>query len=327
MPILPSAYRAPWPLHNAHLATIWPSLFRALPAMPDFMRLSVVRLDTPDGDFLDLDLYRRADGRARGLIVLSHGLEGNSRRAYILGLARELALRGFDILAWNMRSCSGEDNRTRRLYHMGDTLDLDTVVCHAASLGLPVGLAGFSLGGNQICRYLAAPGLPPQVRGAAVISVPCDLPGAAVVMDGPACRIYMAYFLRTLRRKVRAKAARFADYPPVDGVERIHSFSVFDERFTAPVHGFASARDYWERSSALPVLAAIRTPLYMLLSADDPFCSPSCYPRREAAENPAFFLEVADHGGHVGFARRGACYYSEERAADFLDGLFDTRNS
>lgn len=320
MPILHSTYVAPCWARNAHVNTIWAAKMRQLryPDTGQAAAIRRIRLETPDGDFLDVDEHRPT-GLPRAVVVVSHGLEGHSRRRYVLGLAAELLGRGHLVMAWNMRSCSGEMNRTDRLYHMGQTDDLACVVAYAAQTGLPVLLAGFSMGGNQICRYLAGPAVPEAVRAAAVVSVPCDLPEAARVMDGPSCRLYMRYFLRTLCAKVRQKAARFPQFPSVECIEHFRTFSEFDARFTAPLYGYADALTYWRENSALPVLPHLCVPTYLLMAADDPFCAPTCYPWQIARHTARLFLEVAPHGGHVGFVTAGSPYYSEARVADFLD--------
>lgn len=322
MPILDADYAPPLWLRNGHVQTLWPVLFRPFPRIA-FRR---ERLDTADGDFVDLDLLSSCPGiPKRGVAILSHGLEGNSRRKYMLGMAAALAEDGWDIVARNLRGCSGEANRTRRMYHMGETDDLHAVILWCLERGYTrVVLVGFSLGGNQLLKYLgeSPERVPPQVRGAVAFSVPCDPAGAAEIMDRPACAVYMEYFLRTLRAKMHEKAARFPQYPSVRDVARMHTFRAFDDRFTAPLHGFRSAQEYWERTGCASFLENIRIPSLLVNAADDPFLSPGCYPREAARRNPALYLEIPRHGGHVGFVMPGPAnlYWSEARAVRFLRG-------
>lgn len=323
MPIIASDYAPPLWLCNGHVQTLWPVLFRPSPKVA-FRR---ERLDTPDGDFLDLDVLPASENtERRGVAVLSHGLEGNSRRKYMLGMAAALAGDGWDVVARNLRGCSGEPNRVRKMYHMGETEDLHAVILWCLKRGYErIVLVGFSLGGNQLLKYLgeAPDRVPPQVCGAAAFSVPCDLVGAARVMDRPACALYMEYFLRTLRTKMYEKAERFPDFPPVRDVKNMHTFAAFDDRFTGPLHGFRSARDYWEQSGCLPFLENIRVPALLVNAADDPFLSSTCYPRAAALRNACLNLEIPEHGGHVGFATPGSAnmYWSEKQAVRFLRGV------
>jgi uncharacterized protein len=316
MPLKPSDYRPPWWLRNGHVQTLFPFLFRRVARVPYVQE----RISTPDKDFLDLDWLRSSRTR---LAVISHGLEGSSRAKYVRGMALALQRRGWDVLAWNFRGCSGEPNRCPRLYHSGVTDDLHLVLTHALGVGgyAHAALVGFSMGGNQILKYLGEnPGLVPrQVRAAAAFSVPCDLEGAATAMARPENRIYMARFLRSLRAKIREKSRRFPGCLSLDGLAAMRTFQEFDDRFTAPLHGFADARDYYRSSGAIRFLETLALPVLLVNAADDPFLGPSCFPRQQARAHPFLHLECPEHGGHVGFAGRMPLYWSESRAAEFLE--------
>lgn len=320
MPLIgKSTYRAPIFLGNGHVQTIFPQLLRRVRTV-DYQR---ERIATPDGDFLDLDWSRIG---ARRLTILSHGLEGNSSRTYIQGMVRALNQEGWDALAWNFRGCSGEPNATLRFYHSGATEDLQTVIEHVLQQRAytAMALVGFSLGGNMILKYLGecAQRVPSIISGAVVFSVPCDLTAGSVQMARPENALYMKRFLHMLHEKIRAKMITLPGQIHDDGYERIKSFQQFDDRYTAPLHGFKSAADYWQRASSSPLIPFIRVPTLLVNAQNDPFLAGDCYPVREAEANPDFFLEMPASGGHVGFVTFNATgrYWSEARALAFLNG-------
>ncbi len=321
MPVLPPpAYRPPFPLLSGHLQTIYPTLFRRLPRTEPIPE----RIITPDDDFLDLDWHRSRTGNSDRLVVISHGLEGHARKKYMLGMARHLSDSGWDVLCWNFRSCSTELNRRPRFYHSGVTDDLHTVLTHGLVRGRyrVAALVGFSMGGNQLLKYLGEdPGnVPAAVRAAVAFSVPCRLADAAQVMNGRQNRIYMRYFMNSLKAKIREKALRFPDMIDLTGLASMTTFASFDNAYTAPLHGFHDAEDYYRRCSSRPLLPAIRIPTLIVQALDDPFLANSCYPVPEAQQSEHLFLELPDYGGHVGFigAWRKRMYWSEQRAAAFL---------
>ena len=321
LPALPP-YRPPRGFRGGHRQTLWASKVRRVTGVT--YRRETIAL--PDGDVLDLDCVDArpgetgAAGGPRRVAVVAHGLEGSADRTYVRGMARALARRGWAVVAWNLRGCGGTPNRLLRAYHSGATEDLDAVVRHMLAEGFEaVGLVGFSLGGNLTLKYLgdAGGGVDRRIVGAACFSVPVDLAGSARVMERASRRIYMAYFLRSLAAKVEEKAARFPDAPPAAGVRRMRTFREFDGHFTAPVHGFDSADDYWARASALPVLGRIRVPTLLANALDDPFLSPSCYPTDIG--NPHLTVLTPRYGGHVGFVAPGDEYWSETVAGTWLD--------
>ncbi len=320
MPFIESSdYSAPKLMRGKHVSTILPSLFRRVP-VPAYDR---ERLELPDGDFVDLDWARVAPANSR-LLILSHGLEGDSRGNYILGMVRAFAREGWDALAWNFRGCSGEDNRLLRTYHGGASDDLAHVVARALESKhySEIVLGGFSMGGNITLKYLGerSTKIDRRIRAGVAYSVPCHFADCSQVLAHKSNRIYMWKFLKTLREKVRTKKARFPDQVDDSDLHLIKDFLGFDERFTAPTNGFRDAMDYWTSVSSLQFVDRIRVPTLLVNARNDPFLAPTCFPFEAARRSPYFHFEAPEHGGHVGFARfhTDGLYWSEKRALQFV---------
>lgn len=331
MPYIPasqSTYVPPAFLRNGHLLTLWGSLMRKTPPLPNMVR---VRLDTSDDDFVDVDCME-SGGREKSekrAVVISHGLEGNSRRSYMLAIATVFLRAGWDVFARNMRACSGEINKAPRMYHSGETDDLHRVIGYVLEKGYKqAALVGFSMGGNQTLKYLGEARLPGEIKAAVGISVPCDLTGAALELAKASRAIYMAYFMRTLKRKMREKHQKYPDLIPLRGLWHMHTFEEFDNTYTAPLHGFKSAQDYWEKASSLEALPRITVPTLLCNALDDPFLSPGCYPVKIARQSEWLWLETPQHGGHVGFVSADlkepwGPYWDEMRTFAFVEQAVD----
>jgi len=304
-------------LPNRHLMTIWANLAR----LPIRLPVERERWDLPDGDFLDVDRIRRPDAP---LMIVLHGLESSSRAGYVRGLLAEGVRRGLAAAAINFRGCSGP-NRAARFYHSGETGDLAFAVERLAREAPALVLAGFSLGGNVVVKYLGERGddVPRAVRAAAVVSVPFDLQRCAAALDGPGLPawIYRERFLRQLRRKAIAKAARFPGRIDADRARLARTMFAFDDAVTAPLHGFRDAHDYWAQSSSGPYVARVRRPLLILAAEDDPFVPAETIPVEAARANPQVTLETFAEGGHVAFvggAPWAPSRWAERRVAEFL---------
>ncbi len=290
-------FRPAWWLPGPHLQTLWPYLFR--PSRSVTLRRE--RLELPDGDFLDLDWTSQSD--ANGLVLVLHGLEGSSRSAYIQRLLQQLDRFGLQGVVMHFRGCSGEPNRLARGYHAGDTADLTHVVQHILrrSPQRPLAAIGYSLGANVLLKWLGETSTRNPLACAVAVSVPFELGAAADRLENGFSRLYQQSLLRTLRRSVARKYAR-CDMPiPQDVVDGASSLRDFDDRFTAPLHGFSDAEDYYTRSSCRPWLPHIRRPTLIVHAADDPFLRTQAIPSREELPTEVE-LQLTCTGGHVGFA-------------------------
>ncbi|HYV28235.1 MAG TPA: alpha/beta fold hydrolase [Candidatus Eisenbacteria bacterium] len=318
MPIVgASTYHPPRFLSNGHLQTMFSALFRKM----DGVAYRRERINTPDDDFLDLDW---SETGSRRIAVIAHGLEGNSQRSYTRGMVKALANRGWDAVAWNARGCSGEPNHSLRFTHSGATEDLQTVLAHIFSTRdhMEVALIGFSLGGNLTLKYAGerAGTLDPRIKKIVAFSVPCDLRSSSLELAKPANWFYMRHFLAALHKKIRAKMETLPGQIDDRGYGRLRNFKDFDDRYTAPLHGFADAEDYWAKCSCKPFLRSIRIPALLVNARNDPFLAEPCFPVDEAEANPNLHLEMPGSGGHVGFISfdgQGE-YWSETRTVSFL---------
>jgi hypothetical protein len=316
MPIVSSAFAPPFWLAGAHAQTILGAILPRRLAVP----WDRERLELADGDFLDIDWWRQPAGDGR-LAILSHGLEGSSRGGYIEGTAAALHARGWSVLAWNFRGCSGQLNRLPRSYYSGETGDLARVIRHAETPG-PIALIGYSLGGNVTVKYLGESSPDPRIAAGVAVSAPLDLASCAAALDlRPGNRLYLHRFLRTMIAKAEARARMFPAKVPALPREARRSIVAFDDAITAPLHGFRDAADYYAKCSGRFFIESIRVPLLILSAKDDPFLTPAAFPEAQAACSERLHLEAPARGGHVGFLdfAAGTAPWSEKRIAEFLD--------
>ena len=318
MPLInKSDYRAPFFLQNGHIQSIYPTLFRTF----DTGFYERARIFTPDDDFLDIDWSRVGSNK---LAIISHGLEGSSYSSYVVGMVKMLNRNGWDALAWNYRSCSGEINRQLRFYNSGTIDDLELVIQHAVKTESyrEIVLIGFSMGGNLSLLYLGNKGsrVNSKIERSVVFSVPCDLKASTQELAKFKNKIYMKRFLTTLHQKIRAKMEFMPGQINDDDYHLIKNFKDYDDRYTAPLHGFKNAEDYWNKCSSNQFISEIKIPTLMVNACNDPFIADGCYPINEASSSKYVYLEMPKSGGHVGFIqfKKNKCYWSEERAIEFL---------
>ena len=315
---LASTFRPARGLASPHLQTIYAALVRPTRTPP----LVRQRLETPDGDFLDVDRLR-VDPEAPHLLVL-HGLEGSSRAGYVAATIRAAAARGWGVVALNFRSCSGEPNRQPRFYHSGETGDARFVLerLRAEVRGPWLGV-GFSLGGNVLLRLLAETGAECPLRAAAAVSVPFDLHRCARALDRPGSgwmALYRHVFLRSLKRKAIAKARCHPGLLDAARIRAVRGIEAYDDAVTAPLHGWASAAAYYAACSSGPALSRIARPTLLISAEDDPLAPAAALPA-DVHDNGNLEVVRAAHGGHVGFVGGSLLrprFWAEEQAVAFL---------
>jgi predicted alpha/beta-fold hydrolase len=318
MPIIEKSSYANPPrlLFNGHFETIIPSIFRKIIGV-QYQR---ERIDTPDNDFLDLDWSNVGSNK---LLIISHGLEGSSERHYARGLAKLFNQNGYDVLAWNNRTCGGEMNLQPIMYHHGASYDLKTVIDHVEKTKNynAYYLAGISMGGAQTLKYLGENGLDlnSKIKKAAVYSTPCNLPDSAATLKAKKNAFYKKRFLGKLKAKMFLKGQQFPGLVDLDLLKKVKEFDTFDTHFTAKIHGFKDANDFYHSVSADNWIKDIQIPTLVINALNDPLLLDRCYPIESARNHPKLFLEMPKRGGHTGFIVKGQEFtWSEYRFLEFL---------
>ena len=294
-----SEYVAPVWLPGGHVQTIYSSLFIPVPPI-DYRR---ERLELADGDFLDFDWVEGAPQAP--VLVLFHGLEGDSSSGYAKNLMHKVQARGWNGVVAHFRGTSGEDNRLPRAYFAGDSEEVERILRHVKARypAQPLYAVGVSLGGNALLKWLGEQGEAARllVTAAAGVSAPLDLTAAGDALDSGFNRyVYTARFLVTLKAKALRKAAQYPDLLDTDAISAASTFREFDTLVTARLHGFVDADDYWFKVSSKPWLKSIRVPTLVLNARNDPFLPAKALPRLDEVSN-AVTLEQPETGGHVAF--------------------------
>lgn len=320
MPLITGNYIPPGIFKSSDASTIYAATLRKV-ELPLYER---ERIELSDGDFIDLDWSYSRINKPNKLVILLHGLAGNTSRPYMKGMARAFNKNDWDAVAMNFRGCSEELNRFFRSYHAGASDDLAEVITHVLSLKKysKIALVGFSLGGNMLMKYLGENrSLPDEIIGSVGVSVPCDLSGSLGAINRMRNFIYSKRFELNLKQHLNLRAEKFPDHIQKKQISACNSLRDIDELYTSRAHGYKDASDYYKKTSALEFLEGIEKPVLLLSAANDSFLSPDCYPREIAENSENINLEISSFGGHVGFVTRSNTYYHEKRALEFIESL------
>ena len=320
MPITKSSFKPAWGLSNPHLQTLWSTFFRSIPKV----ELSSNRLELADGDFLDIVT---TDLKDKPIVIILHGLEGSLSSHYVKPLIKQLDDANYGVCFVHFRGCGDELNRLPRSYHSGDTQDLGSVIEYIEEEYKQdiFAVIGFSLGGNVVLKWLGEQGDDAPTKAGIAVSVPFQLQDAGDRLEKSFSRVYQKHLLTTCQKKYQQK---FESEPSPLGddidVCKLGTFYSFDDKITAPLHGFEGADDYYKQCSSRQFLKHIRKPTLVLHSKDDPFMWERTIPSEDEL-SPSVELEISDAGGHVGFVGGkhpfNVEYWVDKRVVEWLNTL------
>jgi predicted alpha/beta-fold hydrolase len=304
--VLSKDFRPHLLLSSGHAQTIYAGLGAAT-KLPYLSRCHAI--PTTDGDQLALHEDVPREWRKGGLSsLLVHGLGGSHRSPYVARIANKLRARGVRTYRLDMRGCGAGDQMAQKTAHAGRSQDVAAAVdfilteCPESSLVV----VGFSLGANQVLKMLGEWGnsAPSCLLRAMAVAPPIDLLACAKNIARPSRFAYNRWFVRSLVRDARRRAAWVPALADIDWTRPPKTLYEFDDRVTAPVNGFSGAEHYYTCSSSSTWLQKIQRPTLILAARDDPIVPGTIFQNLVLGDQVA--LHMTKHGGHVGYiGRRG----------------------
>lgn len=310
-------------LKNRHAQTLYSALFRKTPNID----MEIEKFLLEDGDFVDSYWHNKPNTNDKTpIVILFHGLTGSYKSPYIQGTMKLLAEKGFATVLMHFRGCSGTPNNLPRSYHSGDTADALAYIqsIHIKFTNSQIFTIGYSLSGNMLLKLLGELGNKSMITAAVSISAPMQLDVCADRINKGFSRLYQYLLLKDLKMTLEHKYDKFDMNSHItlkrEEIKKLKTFWNFDEEYTAPIHGFSSAQEYYTKCSSKQYLKKIKTPTLIIHSLDDPFMTNEVLPNNN--EMSEFVnLEVSQHGGHVGFIEGSLFkpeYWLERKIADYF---------
>ncbi|WOH36896.1 hydrolase [Thalassotalea fonticola] len=318
-----SSFKPAWWLSNRHLQTMAAKILRRK------QTVAVINetVELPDGDFVDLAWTEDPNLHPlKPIVYVLHGLEGSINSHYAKGMMGAIKAKGWIGLLMHFRGCSGRPNRQGPSYHSGDTWDIHycTEYLKERFVNRPLAILGFSLGGNVLANYLAEDPNNP-FHCAAVICAPLHLASCSTQIDQGFSKVYQKYLVDMLKDSTTEKInLKLISHIELAELEQIKTLYEFDQKVTAPINGFESAEDYYEKASGLYRLDKITKATLIIHAMDDPFL---CHKYLDKIpDNNLIDFEVSDHGGHVGYISGNnpfkPQYWLERRVLNFIAEQF-----
>lgn len=292
----------PHPLvKNAYLQSVvgihWPT------GVPDYQaRQHPVALDDGDQLMLHEDVLPEA-GDDAPIVLLIHGLAGSHMSTYMCRNAYHFSQRGYRVFRMDMRGCGAGEKLAKLPTHCGRSDDVAAALYHIAELypEAETSIVAYSMSGTLTLNMLAEAGEMPvgNLQRSFVVSPPTDLAHVERYFRTFWGRKFDKFFVKIIWSQILRRWQQFPEVAPNPLPKIPKRLRDIDELVIAPTGGFASADDYYAKTSPASKLKEIKQPVTILYAEDDPVVPIG--PLLESSRSSSIELITTKHGGHLGF--------------------------